>query len=95
LEAILQTTRTGLACRIFKSKNGRYPDDLEALVPAILPELPIDPFTGKPLIYKRNGEGFIAYSIGLNMKDEDGRETWLITEIPIKKDDDWSWKEER
>ena len=95
LEAIMLTSRAGLACRLFKSRNGGYPETLEALVPAILNEVPIDPFTGKPLVYRREGEGFIVYSLGSNQKDDGGRMTYEITQLVMDKDDDWSWREDR
>lgn len=94
-EAIMLVSRTGLACRLFKNKNGRYPERLEELVPRLLTEVPIDPFTGKPMVYRRQGEGFIVYSLGSNQKDDGGRSTYMITQLVMDKDDDWSWKEDR
>ena len=95
VEAIILASRAGLACRLYKSRNGGYPERLEDLVPALLPEVPIDPFTGKPLVYRREGEGFIVYSLGSNEKDDGGRSTFMITQLVMDKDDDWSWKEDR
>ena len=95
LEATLLASRTGLACRLHKSRTGQYPDSLEALVPAILEEIPVDPFTGKPLVYRREGEGFIVYSLGSNQKDDGGRSTYMITQLVMDKDDDWTWKEDK
>jgi len=95
LEASLSAARTGLACRAYKSRHGEYPENLEALVPGLLSEVPIDPFTGKPLIYRREGEGFIVYSLGSNEKDDGGRSTYMITQMVMEKDDDWTWKEDR
>jgi hypothetical protein len=94
-DALVLTARTGLACRIYKSRTGEYPDTLEALVPGLLKEVPVDPFTGKPLVYRREGEGFIVYSLGNNQKDDGGRSTWEITQLVMDKDDDWTWKEDR
>lgn len=92
LEAVMLTTRAGLACKIYKIKAGRYPESLEALVPDILSEVPIDPFTGKPLVYKiENGE-LLIYSLGSNQKDDGGRSTFLITPEVIE-NDDWTWRE--
>ncbi len=95
LEATFLAARTGLACRLYKSRNGSYPESLEALVPGILAEVPIDPFTGKPFVYRREGEGFIVYSLGSNEKDDGGRSTYMITQLVMEKDDDWTWKELR
>ena len=95
VEAIMLTSRTGLACRLYKSRNGSYPESLEALIPGILTEVPIDPFTGKPLVYRREGQGFIVYSLGSNQKDDGGRSTYMITQLVMDKDDDWTWKEDK
>jgi hypothetical protein len=95
LEASLLAARTGLACKLFKSRTGAYPESLEALVPGILKEVPVDPFTGKPFVYRREGEGFIVYSLGSNEKDDGGRSTYMITRLVMEKDDDWTWKEDR
>jgi hypothetical protein len=94
-EALVRATRAGLACRTYKGRTGEYPESLEALVPALLNEVPIDPFTGKPLVYRREGEGFIVYSLGSNLKDDGGRSTWEIKQLVTEKDDDWTWREDK
>jgi hypothetical protein len=93
LEATLLASRTGLACKLYKIQSGEYPENLGALVPGILKDVPIDPFTGKPLVYRREGKGFIVYSLGSNEKDDGGRSTYMITRLVMDKDDDWSWRE--
>ncbi|MBE3124326.1 MAG: hypothetical protein IMZ57_01550 [Acidobacteria bacterium] len=95
LEASLLAARTGIACKVFKSRTGAYPESLEALVPGILKVVPVDPFTGKPFVYRREGKGFIVYSLGSNEKDDGGRSTYMITQMVMEKDDDWAWKEDR
>ena len=50
-----------------------YPDTLDALVPKDLNALPEDPFSGKPLIYRKEGAGFILYSVGSDGKDDKGK----------------------
>lgn len=46
-----------VALRRYKLDRGAYPDSLESLVPAYLPSIQIDPLTGKPPRYSREGEG--------------------------------------
>lgn len=53
--AILPTL---MALKLYRSLHGRYPEKLEALVPEILPRLPVDPATGKPFVYAPEGSGF-------------------------------------
>ena len=71
-DAILGAAEIGIANRIYKQKYGRYVDSLNQLVPDILSSLPLDPFTGKDFIYRREGKGFILYSVGENLKDDGG-----------------------
>lgn len=93
LEAMMLTTRAGLACKIYRKQHGRYPANLAALVPGVLDKEPIDPFTGKPLIYKVQDDEVLIYSVGANQKDDGGRGTYKITKLVMDKDDDWAWKE--
>ena len=71
-EARFRLARAALALKLTKAKEGQYPASLESLPSAIMPKPLTDPFTGKPLIYKRKGEGFIIYSVGPNGKDDGG-----------------------
>jgi hypothetical protein len=93
LEATLLVSRAGLGCQLYKSRTGAYPENLGVLVPGILPEIPVDPFTGKPFVFRREGDGFIVYSLGSNEKDDGGRSTYNITKLVMDKDDDFSWRE--
>jgi hypothetical protein len=94
LEAMMLTTKAGLACKIYKKQRGHYPETLEALVPEFLEKVPVDPFTGKPLIYRQPADGgVLIYSVGSNRKDDGGRGTWQITQLIMDKDDDWAWSE--
>lgn len=59
-----------MAIRLHERQHGRRPASLAELVPAILPELPRDPFTGEPFRYS-SSEGTV-YSVGRNQRDEGG-----------------------
>jgi hypothetical protein len=68
------TTLTIIAITRYKQDKGRYPQNLEQLVTnGYLKQLPIDPFSDKPLVYKQTGDDFILYSFGLNCTDDDGQ----------------------
>ena len=62
-----------LALSSYHSEHGKYPATLASLVPTHLKQLPIDRFSGNPLVYRPNGQGYIFYSVGQNKKDEQGR----------------------
>lgn len=93
LEAVLETARIGIACKIHKNANGSFPENPALLSPGTLAKIPPDPFSGKPFIYRLQDTGFIVYSVGSNLKDDGGRGTYLITQLVMEKDDDWFWRE--
>ena len=62
----------GLAALRYRDKHGRLPDALQALVPDFAPTVPPDPFDGKPLRYRKDGDGLVLYTVGENGKDDGG-----------------------
>lgn len=56
----------------YRLAAGNLPDKIEAIVPAQLPRIPLDPFDAKPLRYKKLAHGYIVYSIGHDLKDDGG-----------------------
>jgi len=64
---------TVIALSLYKKKNGGYPINLNELVEQdYLGNIPIDPFSGKPFVYKNTGDDFILYSVGEDFKDDGG-----------------------
>jgi hypothetical protein len=61
-----------LAAERFRLKHARWPDSLAELVPDYLPAVPLDPYDGKRLRYKRRAEGVIVYSVGPDETDDGG-----------------------
>jgi hypothetical protein len=61
-----------IALERFRRARGRWPERLSELVPAYLRELPVDPFDGRPLRYRRLADSVIVYSIGSNGIDDGG-----------------------
>ena len=54
------------ALRIWQLEHdGHYPESLSALVPGILPSLPLDPYSGKPFLYRRSA-GQTLLPLGLS-----------------------------
>ena len=56
--SVLGAAELAVALRRCRLDRGAYPDDLTMLVPAYLPAIPMNPFTGKPPAYARQGSGF-------------------------------------
>lgn len=61
-----------LALRMYHESHGDYPEGLDALTPEFLEAAPLDSFTGKPLVYRRDDGGYRLYSLGPDGKDDDG-----------------------
>lgn len=57
----------------WKAQHDSYPEKLDQLVPDFVSKSPTDAFTGKPLPYRREGDGFILYSVGVNEEDDNGQ----------------------
>ncbi len=70
--AEVRTARLGLALEACSDRTGSYPHSIEALVPDILPELPVDPFSGKNLLYRLSEKELVVYSVGKNGMDDGG-----------------------
>ncbi len=61
------------ALAIHHREHGRYPATLAELAPKYLAEVPLDLFTGKPLVYLPSEKGYLLYSLGPNGQDDGGR----------------------
>jgi hypothetical protein len=65
---------TAIALERYRGRHGSYPTTLQALVPELLPKLPMDFMDGKPLRYRVTGDGhFVLYSVGLDCVDNGGK----------------------
>jgi hypothetical protein len=61
-----------LAAERFRRAHQRWPATLDELVPGYLPEIPADPYTGRPLLSKQVPDGLAIYSVGRNGVDDGG-----------------------
>lgn len=72
--ANLRLDTVAVALEEFRAAQGNgYPDALSALVPTYLQFVPADPFDGQPMRYRKEGTGYLLYSIGPDLKDDGGR----------------------
>jgi hypothetical protein len=72
--AHLRLSQTALALERFRAAHdNRYPDALGELSPQLLPAVPVDPFDGQPLRYRKQDTGYLLYSIGPDLKDDGGQ----------------------
>lgn len=73
-KALHEATVTILALQQWRLEKNSYPASLSELVSVgYLKELPLDPWSDKPLVYKKTENDFILYSVGMNFTDEGGK----------------------
>jgi len=58
--AVAEVTRTVATLFEYKAMHGAFPEALANMRPSV----PVDPFDLKPLRYRREGKGFVVYSVG-------------------------------
>ncbi len=81
-----------LACERYRLANGDWPESLDVLVPRYLDAVPLDPFDGKPIRFKRLDVGIVAYSIGEDETDDGGDvERQMQPRDPKTKATDWGY----
>jgi hypothetical protein len=70
--AYLDLLVTKLVCKIksYQQTHASPPERLDELVPSLLPAVPTDPFDDRPLRYRRTGDGWIIWSVGSDLKDD-------------------------
>jgi len=69
--ALIRSARVALAVDSYRTEHSRLPDALSDL-PTVTGGGFADPFTGRPLVYRRREDGFSVYSLGENGKDDGG-----------------------
>jgi len=62
-----------LALRCYESQRGRAPVGLDELLPDYLSKVPQDPFSGRPVIYRSQGNDWLVYSVGEDGSDDGGQ----------------------
>ncbi len=84
-----------LAAHLYRLDHARFPDSADELVPAYLDAIPIDRFTGDPMIYRLTPEGPLIYVTGPDRDDDGGRpagpseEVERFIPVPFPPNADW------
>lgn len=73
-EAHRAAALVALACLAFQADRGAWPTALAEIVPAYLPAIPADPFSGAPLCYRVQDGAPILYSVASDRVDDGGLE---------------------
>jgi hypothetical protein len=86
--ATQRATRIAILIERYRLAHGDLPHTLHDLVPQLSDELPLDPFTGKAMLYHTDAEGYVVYSVGPNRSDDGGQ-----VALQRKQDDaDWGFR---
>ncbi|MHC4112845.1 MAG: hypothetical protein ACYSUY_17360 [Planctomycetota bacterium] len=73
--ALYEATVTVLALQRWRLEKGQYPMSLNELVAAgYIEKVPMDPYSDKPLVYKKTDDSFVLYSLGPDFDDDGGVE---------------------
>lgn len=72
-DAQIKGSQVFLALLAYHDTHKAYPSSLAELRKDPGWEIPRDPFTGKEFIYKKQGYGFLLYSVGRDLKDNGGK----------------------
>lgn len=70
----LRVAGVAMAIEQYRLTNSNLPEQLADLVPAFLPDVPPDPYDGRPMRYRRREKGYTVYSIGKDLTDDSGKE---------------------
>lgn len=89
-QMFLDAERKGIyilaALKLYKLRHGAYPETLDKLAPAVIPQVSLDPFSDQPFIYRVDKETLYLYSVGENLTDDGGadenRQDILISPKP-------------
>jgi len=73
IDALGRALELLIAAERYALIGGDWPKSAEALVPRYLKAVPTDPLTGKPMRLVRERDRLIAYSLGVNGRDDGGK----------------------
>jgi hypothetical protein len=91
--AVAQATadQAVIACALERHRlaEGRLPEELKALAPRFIAQVPTDALTGEPYRYRLTADGaFVLYSVGWDEHDDGGTPAPLLSD---GQSGDWVW----
>jgi hypothetical protein len=96
MQTYVDDARIACALERYRLAEGKLPDALDALMPRFIDRIPTDVIDGKPLRWRRDGDGgYVIYSVGWNRKDDGGELAWIKQKKDSEVDvanGDWVWK---
>ena len=74
--AFMRCNVLAIAVERYRRSNGRLPESLDDLLPDYTYSIPLDPFTGKKLLYSYDEGSYVVYSVDINRQDDGGSVTF-------------------
>lgn len=71
-EARLRAAIVMVAVERYRRAHGQWPASLAELVPEFLGGVPVDPYDGQPVRYRRAADTVVVYAVGPNLADDGG-----------------------
>ncbi len=68
-----ELTKLAFALAAYRADHTSYPPKLADLKPKYIAEVPKDVFNNAELHYRRKGQGYLLYSVGIDGKDDGGK----------------------
>lgn len=86
--------KLAFALAAHRADRGSFPARLADLVPEYVAHVPKDLFSDADLHYRRERDGFVLYSVGVNRRDDgaksyEDRTRHLTLEESVKRGEDW------
>jgi hypothetical protein len=75
--AMSRMNEVSFALATYWAKHQQYPATLADLEEDLGRQVPLDPFSGEAFRYRREGAGFVVYSVGPNLRDDNGKVYYL------------------
>ena len=87
-----ESTTLIIAIIRYKQDIGAFPESLDKLAEqGYIKQVPVDPFSDKPITYRKTDNSFLLYSWGDNLKDDDGQIARDEKGKPIRFADTGDW----
>ena len=68
--AFVRCTVLAIAIERYRRSHGQMPGSLDDICPGFIDSIPMDPFTGRKLLYHHDQETYVVYSVGSNRRDD-------------------------
>jgi hypothetical protein len=89
--ALTRLAQCAMALRACQIATGGYPASLGELRHQVNWDIPLDPFGGKDFVYRREGKGYLLYSIGPDLKDDGGMDYRMWKSLPPSRRPRWEY----